>query len=117
MYYKRNNHDKLEQVVNAINFTGTYTLDNLTPYTEYSVYVTAIRLIGETDRSLEGMKTATLIERTLAGSKSKKIFSLTSLEYRASGIGVADPASVRPILQPAFSTHVVGMYSADNMSN
>ena len=82
--------------------------------------MTAVRLIGETDRSLEGMKTATLIERTLAGSESKKIFSLTSLGYRVSGIGVADPASVRPfflILQPTISTHVVGMYSADNMSN
>ena len=68
MYYKRNNHDQSEQVVNAINFTGTHTLDNLTPYTEYSVYLTAVRLIGDTGRPLEGMKTTTLIGRTLPGS-------------------------------------------------
>ena len=64
------------QTVNVTNFTGTYTLDNLTPYTEYSVYVTAVRLIGDANRPLEGMKTTTLIKRTLAGSKSKEILLL-----------------------------------------
>ena len=44
-------------MVNVSNFTGTYTLDNLTPYTEYSVYVTAVRsILGDTDRQLEGIK-------------------------------------------------------------
>ena len=47
-----------------------YTLVNLRPYTEYSVYVTAVRLIGgDNGRSLEGMKSKLLIERTLAGGK------------------------------------------------
>ena len=68
VYYKRNEHDQSEQVVNVMNFNGTYILDNLTPYTEYSVYVTAVRSIGDTGRPLEGMKTTTLIGRTLAGS-------------------------------------------------
>ena len=68
MYYKRNNHDQSEQVVNVADFTGSYTIDNLTPYTKYSVYVTAVRLVGDTGKPLEGMKTTTLIERTLAGS-------------------------------------------------
>ena len=84
-------------MVNVFNFTGTYTLDNLTPYTEYSVYVTAVRLIGDTGRRLEGMKTVTLIKGTLAGSKSKEIFSFTSLGYRASRMGLAGPTSARPI--------------------
>ena len=79
MFYKENSFDQVEKVINVVNFTGTYTLDNLTPYTEYSVYVTAVRLIGDTSRVLEGMKTTTLTERTLAGSKSKEIFSLKLL--------------------------------------
>ena len=44
-----------------------YTLDNLRPYTMYSLYVTAVRLIGDTGRSLEGMKSVTVARRTLAG--------------------------------------------------
>ena len=71
MYYKENSHDQSEQVVNVVNFTGTYTLDNLTPYTEYSVYVTAVRSIGDTGRVLEGMRSIPITQRTLAGSKSK----------------------------------------------
>jgi len=66
VYY--NSSDQLVQVVNVTNFTGNYTLDNLTPYTEYSVYVTAVRLIGTTGRSLEGEKSRTVTTRTLAGS-------------------------------------------------
>ena len=58
------------QTVNVTNFTGSYTLDNLTPYTEYSVYVTAVRLIGDTNRSLEGNRSRTVTGRTLAGGET-----------------------------------------------
>jgi len=54
-------------VVNVTNFTGNYTLNNLRPYTEYSVYVTTVRLIGSTGKSLEGEKSRTITARTLAG--------------------------------------------------
>jgi len=49
------------------DFEGTYTLSNLRPYTIYSIYVKAVRLIGNTGRLLEGMKSRIVIERTLAG--------------------------------------------------
>ena len=55
------------QVVNFTNFNGNYTLDNLRPYTEYSVYVTAVRLIGTTGRPLEGEMSEVVSKRTLAG--------------------------------------------------
>ena len=67
MYYGHNNQPM--KTVNVTNFTGVYTLDNLRPYTEYRVYVTAVRLIGDNDRSLEGMKSKLLTERTLAGGQ------------------------------------------------
>ena len=58
------------KVLNDANFDGTYILTNLSPYTVYVVYVTAVRLIGgDIDRSVEGMNSAMLIERTLAGGK------------------------------------------------
>ncbi|XP_065918156.1 contactin-3-like isoform X3 [Dysidea avara] len=59
--------DQLVQAANVTNFTGNYTLDNLRPYTEYSVYVTAVRLIETTGRSLEGEKSEIVSARTLAG--------------------------------------------------
>ena len=59
--------DQSEITVNLTDFNGTYTLDGLRPYTEYSVYVTAVRLIGDTGRPLEGMKSRTVTGRTLAG--------------------------------------------------
>ena len=65
VHYKSTNQPV--QVVNVTTFTGNYTLDNLRPYTEYSVYVTAVRLIGTTGRSLEGEKSRTVTARTLAG--------------------------------------------------
>ena len=39
------------------------------PYTTYSIYVTAVRLIGDNNRPLEGAKSKILIERTLAGGE------------------------------------------------
>ena len=67
MYYGYRNQPM--QTVNVTNFTDTYTLDNLTPYTEYSVYVTAVRLIGDR-RPLEGNKSRTVTARTLAGGET-----------------------------------------------
>ena len=68
MYYNNNGPDQSFQVVNDTNFDGTYILTNLSPYTIYSVYVTAVRLIGgDNDRPLEGMKSKILTARTLAG--------------------------------------------------
>ena len=58
------------QTVNIVNFVGTYTLENLTPYTEYSVYLTAVRLIGGANRPLEGNKSRTVTGRTLAGGET-----------------------------------------------
>ena len=79
-YYSNNNHDQSVKVASDTNFDGTYTLTNLMPYTMYSVYVTAVRLIGDTSRPLEGMKSKVLIERTLAGGESKQnMFSCTLL--------------------------------------
>ena len=69
MYYNSS-----DQPVQVVNVTGNYTLDNLRPYTEYSVYVTAVRLIGTTGRSLEGEKSDTITKRTLAGGLSDKNF-------------------------------------------
>ena len=71
MYY--NASDQPVQAINVTNFTGNYTLDNLRPYTEYSVYVTAVRLIGTTGRSLEGEKSRTVTARTLAGGNCQAI--------------------------------------------
>ena len=69
VYYSNISHNQSKQVVNDDNFNGAYTLDGLRPYTEYSVYVTAVRLIGDTGRPLEGMKSRTVTGRTLAGGK------------------------------------------------
>ena len=68
MYYSNNDPDQSFQVVSDTNFDGTYILTNLKPYTIYSVYVTAVRLIGgDTGKPLEGMKSKILTKRTLAG--------------------------------------------------
>ena len=66
--YYTDQSNQLENTVDVYDFTGTYTLDNLKPYTEYSVYVTATRAIGDTGRFLEGDKSETINQRTLAGS-------------------------------------------------
>ena len=58
------------RTVNVVNFTGTYTLDSLTSYTEYSVYVTAVRSVGYPSRPLEGHKSRTVTGRTLAGGET-----------------------------------------------
>ena len=65
------------KAVNVTNFTGMYTLDNLRPYTEYHIYVTAVKLIETTDRPLEGKKSKILMERTLAGG----VYNMKQLLY------------------------------------
>ena len=69
MYYGRHS-DQPMWTVNVVNFTGTYILDNLTPYTEYNMYVTAVRLIENSSRALEGNKSRTVTGRTLAGGEA-----------------------------------------------
>lgn len=54
-----------ERIVNVTDFTGTYTLDDLRPYTEYSVYV----IVGLIDRPQESVKSMTVTNKTLAGGK------------------------------------------------
>ena len=68
VYYGQRNQPMW--TVNIVNFTDTYTLDNLTPYTEYNVSVTAVRLIGGTSRPLEGNRSRTVTGRTLAGGET-----------------------------------------------
>ena len=52
-------------MIDVTNFNGTYTLDGLRPYTDYSVYVT----VGVTDKSQESVRTVTVTSKTLAGGK------------------------------------------------
>ena len=54
--------------VNDSDFTGSYTLTRLSPYTVYSVYVTAVTLVNGSNQ-IEGSKSKNVTKRTLAGSK------------------------------------------------
>ena len=45
------------------NFTCVYILEDLTPSTQYSIHVTAVRLIG--DEILEGNSSITVSAKTL----------------------------------------------------
>ena len=67
-------------MVNVFDFTGTYTLDNLRPYTVYDVYITATRMIGDTGRLLEGMKSRTINQRTLTGSMLLHLVVLIAMQ-------------------------------------
>ena len=52
------------------NFNGTHTLDNLSPYTEYSVYVVVESTPGSAGRpALESVQSRTVSDLTLAGGK------------------------------------------------
>ena len=56
------------KVVDAINVTVSYVvLDDLKPYTTYTVYVTAV--IQTTSGMSEGLQSEIVTNRTLAGSK------------------------------------------------
>ena len=57
--------NQLERMINVTNFNGMYTLNDLRPYTDYSVYMT----VGVTDRPQESVRTMTITSRTLAGGK------------------------------------------------
>ena len=72
MYYSNKSHSLSKQIANDANYNGTYTLNNLRPYTVYTVYVTAVRLIGgDASRPLEGVKSRTVTGKTLAGGKTQ----------------------------------------------
>ena len=49
------------------NYNGTYTLDNLSPYTDYSVHVVVGSTPGSTGRPLESVTSMTVNTTTLAG--------------------------------------------------
>ena len=51
-----------------LNFTNSYILGDLTPSTQYSIRVTAIKLIGET---LEGNSSVTVSANTLFGGRDQ----------------------------------------------
>ena len=90
MYYTHN--DQLEHVkVTLSESDSTYTLDNLRPYAEYSVYVTAVKLIGTTGRSLEGQKSRTVTARTLAG---RKLLNHTQLTVIMILINILEPVII-----------------------
>ena len=102
MYYSNNSHDQSVQVVNDTNFDGIYILTNLSPYTVYSIYVTAVRLIGgDNDRPLEGMRSEILTERTLAGSESKLICKVNPNDFHI----VMYICTLRYVLLYPFITH------------
>ena len=80
-----------ERTVDVTNFNGTYTLDNLMPYTECRVYVT----VGLIDRPQESVQSMTVTNRTLAGGKWQPLIKdiLTNLPlYRAYGGGTTQSA-------------------------
>ena len=52
--------------VKVYNFTGSYILEDLTPSTQYSIHVTAVRLIG--DKILEGNSSITVSATTLGNT-------------------------------------------------
>ena len=54
-----------ERILNFTDFTGTYALGGLSPYTDYSVYVT----VGFVDRPQGSVRSMTVTGKTLAGSK------------------------------------------------
>ena len=51
------------KAVNVFNFTCVYILKNLTPSTQYSIHVRAVKLIG--NKILEGNGSVTVSAKTL----------------------------------------------------
>ena len=56
-------------MTDVTNYNGTYTLDNLSPYTDYSVHVVVGSTPGSTGRPLENVTSMTVNIKTLAGGK------------------------------------------------
>ena len=69
LYYNETN--RVDRTFNRTVDTQdhAYVLTDLKPYTEYSMYLTAVRMIGEPVRPLEGTKSRTITGKTLAGSE------------------------------------------------
>ena len=53
-----------------LNFTGSYILNDLTPSTQYSIYVTAVRLVGANETILEGKNSTTATVKTLSKKRN-----------------------------------------------
>ena len=49
-----------------MNFTGSYVLKNLTSSTQYSIYVSAVRFIGENNEILKGSRSIVTAAKTLS---------------------------------------------------
>ena len=57
-------------MTDVTNFNGTYTLDNLSPYTDYSVYILVESTPGSAGRlALESVQSSTVSALTLSGGK------------------------------------------------
>ena len=52
--------------INVFNFNGSYILKNLSPSTQYILYVTAVRLIGVNKKIVEGNSSITVTATTSA---------------------------------------------------
>jgi len=62
--------ESTEKAVVNDSFTNAtvYILDNLTPFTDYKIYVTAVRYVGgNSSRLLEGERGLIIQNKTLAG--------------------------------------------------
>ena len=57
---------KVTESVKVFNFSGSYILQNLLPSTQYSLYVTAVRLIGVNEEIVEGNSSAIVTAVTSA---------------------------------------------------
>lgn len=51
--------------INVFNFDGLYILKNLSPSTQYSLYVKAVRLIGVNEEMVEGNSSVIVTAATL----------------------------------------------------
>ena len=60
-------YNQFELTVKVADFNGTFTLGNLSPYTEYDIHLTAVKITQATGESLEGEESPVVGERTLAG--------------------------------------------------
>ena len=54
------------------NFTGSYILNDLTPSTQYSVYIRAVRLVGV--KILEGSQSSNIIVTTKTLSTAGMVY-------------------------------------------
>ena len=53
-----------------LNFNGSYILNDLTPSTQYSIYVTAVRLVGDDQTILKGKNSTIATAKTLSKKRN-----------------------------------------------